>query len=57
MEDDQDIPHQDKVKDSGNLAVLSDSVLYFLSQFAKTLKQLNNQGNDITNFIQQITQK
>lgn len=57
MEDDQDIPHQDKVKDSGNLAVLSDSVVYLLSQFAKTLKQLNNQGNDITNFIQQITQK
>ena len=57
MEDDQDIPHQDKVKDSGNLAVLSDSVVYLLSQFAKTLKQLNNQGNDITNFIQQISQK
>lgn len=57
MEDDQDIPHQDKVKDSGNLSVLSDSVVYLLSQFAKTLKQLNNQGNDITNFIQQITQK
>lgn len=57
MEDDQDIPHQDKVKDSGNLAVLSDSVVYLLSQFAKTLKQINNQGNDITHFIQQISQK
>ena len=57
VEDDWVDPPQVKVKDSGNLPVNSDPVAKMMNQVNMTSTHSKNEGNEITNFLQQISQE
>ena len=57
VEDNQDDPPQNKMKDSGNLLVNPDSISKMMSQIYMTLTQSKKEVNEITTLLQQVSQE
>ena len=57
VEDNQDDPPQNKMKNSGNLLVNPDSISKMMIQIYMTLTQSKKEVNEITTLLQQISQE